>query len=102
MSNVTRLNFSHPLVGTWVADDEDTRAEYTISASADGFTVTGRDRYNDEAFVISNVWWDGKVLRFDTFMPSTQHGARHAVRMAPDGKKMEHELTLMEIWKKKS
>jgi hypothetical protein len=101
MNNVTRLNFSHPLVGTWVTDEEDSRAEFTISMSAGGFAVTGHDISDGEAFVISNISWNGEVLRFDSLMPSTQYAARHAVRMAPDGKTMEHEFTLMEIWRRK-
>ncbi len=102
MNNVTRLNFSSSTEsGTWVTEEEDSFVEFTISMSAAGFIVTGRDISDGEAFLISNISWNGEVLRFDSVMPSTQYGARHAVRMAPDGKMMEHEFTLLEIWKRK-
>lgn len=94
-------NSSHPLAGTWIAVEEDGAAEFTIVPRDNSFNVCGRDRHTEEALLISGVSWDGNVLRFHSFVPSSQFGAAHAVCFREDLKMMQHQLTLLEIWKRK-
>ena len=101
MANVTKLIVNHPLVGTWIDEGEDSRAEFTIASTGTGLSVTGRDVGDGEAFQISDVSWDGEVLTFTSLMPSTGYRVRHVMRALSDGKFVEHEYTLTERWKRK-
>jgi hypothetical protein len=101
MTNVVNLGSTHPLVGTWVAMDDDVDAEFTVVAKGDSFLVTGRDQSDGEEFVISGVVWDGEALRFSSLMPSTGHRVGHVFRLSPGKRTIEHEYTLLEIWKRK-
>jgi hypothetical protein len=101
MSGRIKVLPNHPLIGTWISADESTSAEYKIELSGESFVVSGRDQETKEEFIISDVSWDGSKLRFHTLMRSTKHAARHAVRIGRDPDLMEHELTLVELWKRK-
>jgi hypothetical protein len=91
----------HPLVGTWEADEEDSRAVYRVVVKDGEFAVTGIDELDGEAFEISETTWDGHALHFASLMPSTGHRARHVFRLRDDGR-VDQELTLHEVWKKRS
>jgi hypothetical protein len=99
MRDVIAINSKHPLVGTWRPDDEDESAEYTITAAAGGFTftVSGVDRYDGEPFEVSNVTWDGNVLRFRSVMRSTNWVLEHEFRSLGDND-VEHRYTRCEVW----
>jgi hypothetical protein len=45
--------------------------------------------------------WDGEALRFSSLMPSTGHRVSHVFRLSPGKRTIEHEYTLLEIWKRK-
>jgi hypothetical protein len=101
MTNVVKFGSPHPLVGTWVALDDDVDAEFTVAAKGDSFIVSGRDQSDGEEFMISDVAWDGEALRFSSLMPSTGHRVSHVFRLSPRRRTIEHEYTLLEIWKRK-
>jgi hypothetical protein len=63
--------------------------------------VHGRDPHTGECFIITNVSWDGEQLSFDSFVASSEYGAKHTMRVATDSDHVEHELTLLEIWRRK-
>ena len=95
-----KLDQRHPLVGTWITDDEDSNVALVIKVVQGRFRVTGFCRSDGECLKITKVDWDGKMLSFETVMPSTGCKTRQAMRPRPDGK-VELELTYWEIWKKK-
>src|SRR5262245_20499594 len=94
------ISSNHPLVGTWETEEQDSSAVFTVSVTEGYFVVTGKDEMDNEAFHIDDIRWDGEALRFTSVMPSTGHRATHAFRMRADGT-VSHELTLIEIWKKR-
>ena len=69
--DITYITAKHPLVGVWQGTEDDARAQYTITATGGGFSVSAVDIYDGEKFEISNVKWDGKFLTFDSYMEST-------------------------------
>jgi hypothetical protein len=97
MKNIISMNAKHPLVGVWRPPDGDESAEYTIRAAGGGFQVSGVDRYDGENFVISDVSWDGEVLRFTSTMPSTSWELQHEFRVL-DGSVVEHTYIRREVW----
>ncbi|WP_175884272.1 hypothetical protein [Burkholderia sp. BCC0044] len=75
MGKVSSLFSSHQMIGTWRADEDDARSEYTVSATVNGLTVSGRDFLDGELYQISNVRWTDESVEFDTYMTSTgRHG----------------------------
>src|SRR5216684_5845970 len=75
MADIVTFKTWHPLVGTWrdVDDDYGSRIQFTIRTAGEAFEVAGLDTSDGEQLSISNVCWDGRVLRFDSFVPSTDH-----------------------------
>ncbi len=71
VEKVTSLFSNHQMVGAWRADEDDARSEYTITATADALTVSGRDFLDGELYQISNVSWTNVSVEFDTYMAST-------------------------------
>jgi hypothetical protein len=71
------------LVGTWRDADEDygSSVQFTIRAAGAVFEVVGLDTYDGERLSISNVSWDGHVLRFDSVVPSTEHRVEYALEV---------------------
>jgi hypothetical protein len=94
------ITFRHALIGTWVYP-EDTPAEYTVSGLGDICAVSGIDTTDGEPFVISNVSWNGRELRFTSLMPSTQYELRHIFRVISEDE-IEHEWIRTERWFKKA
>jgi hypothetical protein len=88
---------THPIVGVWRPAGDERTAEWTIAANGDAFRVSAIDRYDGEAFVVSDVSWDGETLRFTSLMPSTQWEVGHAFRLvAPD--EVDQERTRREVF----
>ena len=73
LAEIVRLKTGHPLVGTWKDADAKYGAsvQFTIRAVGAAFAVSGIDTSDGEKLSISNIRWDGRVLRFDSFVPST-------------------------------
>ena len=84
MAEILTLTIGHPLVGTWRDPDEDygSRIQFTIRPASAAFEVAGVDTSDGEQLSISNVCWDGRVLRFDSFVPSTDHRVQYAFEVA--------------------
>jgi hypothetical protein len=71
---------SHPLVGTWGGVQNPvltTTVTYTVRIRKGCFYVSGLDEDNGVALRISNISWDGEILRFVILYPPTKHKARH-------------------------
>jgi hypothetical protein len=90
----------HALIGTWITDQEDSNAAFTISLENNKFHVTGFCRSDGEEFEITQVKWDGETLTFRARFPSTNTITKNVFRMRSDGR-ADLELTTYEIWKKK-
>jgi hypothetical protein len=77
------------LVGTWQHpapwDSDDCLAEYVILVEHGAPIVSARDLNDGEAFVISEARWDGEVLSFRSFMPSTGREGRNEFSLTPAG-----------------
>lgn len=75
MADIVTLKSGHPLVGTWRDADEDlgTSVRFTIRAAGSTFAVAGVDTSDGEILWISNVRWDGRILSFDSTVPSNGH-----------------------------
>lgn len=95
-----KLDRTHPLVGTWITEDEDSDVALVVKVVRGRFAVSGFCRSDGERFKVTKVCWDGEALSFDTLMPSTECRARHVFRLQSDGR-VEVELTFWEIWKRK-
>lgn len=96
---ITKLA-NHGLIGTWITDEEDSDAAFTVSLKRNRFHVSGFCRSDGEQFEIKKLKWDGKTLSFTARMPSTEFTTENVFRLRPDGKVIL-ELTLYEVWKKK-
>ena len=83
MADIVRLKHSHPLVGTWRHSDKEfgTSVQFTVLAAGEGFDVRGVDTADEEPLVVSDVRWDGRVLRFATDVPSTGHRVDYAIEV---------------------
>lgn len=95
-----KLTNKHPLVGTWVTEDEDSDAAFLVKVAKGRFVVGGFCRSTGERFKITEQTWADHALAFTALLPSTQCRSRNVLRLRPDGK-AELELTLWEVWKKK-
>jgi len=67
---------ARPFLGSWrhVApwSGDDYLAEYVVSWEKGALSVSGCDLNDGETFQISDVSFDGRVLRFRSLMPSTR------------------------------
>lgn len=94
--HVIDIAFRHALIGTWIHPDE-AHVEYTVSSIGDVCEVSGIDKSDGERFVITNVVWDGRELKFNSLCPSSQHRLKHTFRVISDTE-VEHEWTCVESW----
>jgi hypothetical protein len=92
---------NHRLIGTWITDDEDSEAAFTFSVKNKKIRVSGFSRSDGEAFEITHLKWDGKILSFTARMPSTDTVTKNTFRVRRDGR-LDFELTTYEVWKKKN
>lgn len=99
MPDPIQLLSGHALVGTWRDSDADGEtARFAIRPDArGGFEVTGHDAQDGEQFVITDVTWDGKVLRFVSRMPSTQHVVEHEF-VVVDRDRVHHRFCIVDEW----
>ena len=83
MAEIVRLKSGHPLVGTWrdAAVDVGTSVQFTVRPNGETFQVAGVDSGDGEVLRISNVRWDGRVLRFESTVPSTDHHVEYAFEL---------------------
>ncbi|VWC74958.1 phage integrase [Burkholderia contaminans] len=93
VGDVASLFSNHQMIGVWRADEDDARSEYTVSATADGLTVSGRDFLDGELYQISNVAWTNVSLEFDTYMESTGRRGHLVLSKLPEGDQVEMLFT---------
>lgn len=93
MGKIVSLFSNHQLIGTWRADEDDARSEYTVSATADGLAVSGRDFLDEERYEISNVNWTNASVEFDTYMVSTGRRGHLVLSKLPEGGQVEMLFT---------
>lgn len=78
-----------PFLGTWrhVApwSGDDYLAEYVVSWENGALSVSGRDLNDGETFLISDISFDGRVLRFRSVMPSTRREGVNEFSLTSDG-----------------
>jgi hypothetical protein len=90
----------HPLVGTWITEDEDSNLAFVIEVRRGHFRVSGFTRSDGEFHKITNLKWTGKALSFDSLTPSNGWRTKVVFRVGPDGS-ANVDFTLFEVWKKK-
>lgn len=73
------------LIGHWSSssaeDSDDYLVEYLISKARDAFKVRAKDLQDGEEMKISDLSWDGRVLEFISFMPSTRRKGLNKFRV---------------------
>jgi len=69
------------LVGRWQTADEDSFVILEISKAGKGFEVRAYSKDDNEEFVVSKTKWDGKVLRFETHVPSNNYRTRNCLKL---------------------
>lgn len=74
------------LAGRWEPDDGDSEAVYEVEIKAGEPVVTGFDKRDEEGFKISGVKWNGKVLSFTAYMPSTRWRTWHRLTLVRVGR----------------
>lgn len=78
------------LLGKWAHalpwDSADYLSEYDVSLKKGQPSVSGVDANDGERFKISKVSWDGKCLRFTSFMPSTKRIGLNELRLKKNGR----------------
>ena len=68
------------LVGTWVP--EGTYAVYKITRASDGeINISGYSKYSGKELKILSSSWDGEVLRFTSYLASTNMKVIHENRL---------------------
>ena len=95
MPKVVRLTSSHLLAGVWAASDSSVR--YSINPKGATFEVSAVDSEDGEALVISNVDWDGRVLRFTSVCPSTGWRLDHVLEVTSTGA-VSHRYSRQDEW----
>jgi hypothetical protein len=90
--------------GRWVHaapyDSDDYWAIYEVLGTADNPIVKAHDTQDGENFEITNITWDGEVLKFESLMPSTGRRGVNKFRFLEDGM-IESEFTFTVIEKMK-
>ena len=84
--------------GNWTSSNirtDDDNVEYTIESAKDGYMIYAEDSRDGEELEISDIKWDGQVLSFKSFMPSTQRIAFNRFRLKQNGR-VEAKFTFTE------
>ncbi|WP_417069700.1 hypothetical protein [Niveibacterium terrae] len=68
------------IAGKWQV--ENSSAVFEIASAGDGIAISGLDSSDGEAFVITNVKWDGQTLEADFLMPSTDFSTHSRLSLA--------------------
>ena len=97
MPKVVRLTSGHVLAGVWAATDS--AVHYSISPSGTGFTVSAVDTEDGEELEISDVQWDGRVLRFTSTCLSTGWRLDHVLEVTGQGTVI-HRYTRCDDWRR--
>ena len=98
IENVT-LKSGHPLVGTWSDADREygTSVQFTIRAAGANVEVTGLDTRDGEKLSLSNIRCDGRLLRFDSLVPSSAHRVEYVFEVVSPSE-LRVSYTTCERW----
>jgi hypothetical protein len=83
-------------VGRWQTESS---IVLEISKAEKGFKVRAFDKDDNEELVVSKTAWNGKCLRFETYVPSTKYRTRNCLKLISRTKLIQ-ELTFWENWEK--
>lgn len=83
-------------VGRWQTESS---VILEISKAGNGFKVRAFDKDDNEEFIVSKTTWDGKFLRFETYIPSTKYRTRNCLHLTSKTRLIQ-ELTFWEKWTK--
>jgi hypothetical protein len=86
-------------VGRWQNVDEGFGIVLEIAKTAKGYRIRAFDNYDNEELVVSKTRWDGNVLRFETYVPSTKHRTKNCLNLV-SRTRLVQELTFWENWKR--
>ena len=86
MKNDDKLAIEGKWVSAFPSDSDDYLVEYLIEKSKDGkIKICARDLQDEEEMEISNIKWDGNILFFQSFMPSTERVGFAQFRLKENG-----------------
>ena len=91
-----KSNKSDGFIGRWQTESD---VVLEISKTGKRFKVRAFDKQDNEEIVVSKTVWNGKSLRFETFVPSTKFRTRNCLTLVSKTKLVQ-ELTFWETWKK--
>jgi hypothetical protein len=99
MAEIVTFKTGHPLVGTWRDANRDygTSVQFTIRAAGASFEVAGLDTGDGEELSISRVRWDGRILRFDSLVPSTAYRMEYVFEVVSPSE-VQVRYTTCERW----
>jgi hypothetical protein len=92
----TKANNSDSFVGKWQTESD---VIPEISKAGEKLKVRAFDKQDNDEIAVSKIVWNGKCLRFETFVPSTKFRARNCLTLVSKNKLVQ-ELTFWETWKK--
>jgi hypothetical protein len=87
------------LIGQWHTVDGVSNVIFDVNKSPKGFKVRAFDNDNKKELIVSKIRWDGKCLRFETYMPSLRWRTRNCLKPV-SRTKLVQELTFWERWEK--
>lgn len=87
------------LVGRWEPADGSYSVILEISTAGRGFNVRAYAELSNQELIVSKTKWDGKILRFESLVPSSNIRTRNC--LTPIAKtRLLHELTIWETLKR--
>jgi hypothetical protein len=98
MAEIVTVKAVHPLVGTWrdAAGEIGSSVQFTVRAASATFEVAGVDTGDGEILSISNMRWDGRVLCFESLVPSTAHQVAYVFEVSSSEIRVRY--TTFERW----
>lgn len=92
-------NYYYKYLGAWRSEDAWTTAVYEIKITKNKIIIKGFDVSDCEEFIISRVQCEDLRISFESYLPSTDHRAKHVLKYISKSK-IRDELTVVERWKK--
>lgn len=91
--------------GCWVSSDphesDDYLTEYIIERNENGLDVSAKDMQDEEKMEIFNSQWNGKVLSFESYMPSTERSGHVQFRLKENDEiEAKFQFTIVEELRK--
>lgn len=83
----------HCLNGTWRAEEDDWRSEYTIGGGVRNVSVSGRDYIDGEIYEIENVVSSDYYVQFEGYVPSTNRIGLFRIERKGEATLLSYTLT---------